>query len=218
MSSWPEVRIMSEANDGTGAGLLAFLDWAGSRGEIAPATAQSSAVSVRKVLAVEADPDTVDVRAIHPVDLFGRFEVLHRTDYSSQSMKSYRSRFLNAVAMYLAWLDKQPDWKTAGGWNRRPGSALVRVSQGNGKPAAKAKSARSKPSARSAPPPSDPDPATETIPAAAAPMVPYDLPLRPGLRVRLVLPEVLTRADASRIAAFVSSLAFDQADVETEGG
>jgi len=211
---------MSEASDGTGAGLLAFLDWAGSRGEIAPATAKSSAVSVRKVLAVEADPDAVDVRAIHPVDLFGRFEVLHRTDYSSESMKSYRSRFLNAVAMYLAWLDKQPDWKQAGGWNQRaPGKALARVSQGNGKPAAKPKAGRSR-GRFPLLPRDEPAPAPETVPAATTPMVPYDMPLRPGLRVRLVLPEVLTRADARRIAAFVSSLAFDdQADVaQPEGG
>lgn len=49
-------------------------------------------------------------------------------------------------------------------------------------------------------------------------MVPYDLPLRPGLRVRLVLPEMLTQADAKRIAAFVNSLAFDQESASKEGG
>jgi hypothetical protein len=62
---------------------------------------------------------------------------------------------------------------------------------------------------------------TETVDAPAAPpnlaMVSYDLPLRPGLRVRLVLPELLTQADAKRIAAFVDSLAFDRADATPEG-
>jgi hypothetical protein len=53
----------------------------------------------------------------------------------------------------------------------------------------------------------------------ASTMVPYDLPLRPGLRARLVLPEMLTRADADRIAAFVNSLAFDQVtDAEAKEG
>jgi hypothetical protein len=47
--------------------------------------------------------------------------------------------------------------------------------------------------------------------------VAYDLPLRPGLRVRLVLPEILTQADAKRITAFVTSLAFDQADIDEKG-
>ena len=56
------------------------------------------------------------------------------------------------------------------------------------------------------------------MPSAAEPMVPYDLPLRPGLRCRLVLPEMLTQADAKRVAAFVNSLAFDQAEGTQEGG
>src|SRR5690348_588440 len=106
-------------NDGTGAGLLEFLAWAGSRGEITPGTAKSIAVSTRKVLATEPDPDRVDIRNLDVADLFDRFETLNRTNYSSDSLAVYRSRFFNAVAMYVAWLDKRPDWKTAGGWGRR---------------------------------------------------------------------------------------------------
>jgi hypothetical protein len=209
---------MGEAADGTGAGLLEFLDWAGSRGEITQATAKAMAVAVRKVLAVEPDPDAVDVRALHVADIFGRFETLNRTGYSTDSLATYRSRFSTAVAMYLAWLDKLPGWKTAGRAERRaPGSAVAVAGRGNGKPAAKPRPGRSRtgaPAARQ--PSSDPEPVAE--PSPVSPMIPYDLPLRPGLRVRLVLPEVLTRADASRIAAFVSSLAFDQDDTQTEGG
>jgi hypothetical protein len=55
------------------------------------------------------------------------------------------------------------------------------------------------------------------VASPAVAMVPYDLPLRPGLRVRLVLPEILTQADAKRITAFVTSLAFDQAEMSEEG-
>lgn len=208
---------MSDASDGSGAGLLQFLEWAGSRGELPPATAKSLAVSVRKVLSVEAEPDTVDIRRLHEVDTFGRFEVLHRTHYSTQSLVSYRSRFMNSVAMYRAWLDKQPDWKTAGGWNRRkPGTALARPGS-NGRQSTRSAGAHTKTSRT---PDVQPSPA-DRIPepsAALSSMVPYDLPLRPGLRVRLVLPEVLTRADADRISAFVSSLAFDENAEQTAGG
>jgi hypothetical protein len=210
---------MSEAADGTGAGLLDFLEWAGSRGEIAQATAKAMAVAVRKVLAIEGNPDAVDVRALHVADIFGRFETLNRTGYSTDSLATYRSRFSTAVAMYLAWLDKLPGWKTAGRADRRaPGSAVaVAGGQGNDKPAARRRPSRSRTGASAA---RQPSPDTEPVaePSPASPMIPYDLPLRPGLRVRLVLPEVLTRADASRIAAFVSSLAFDQDDTQPEGG
>jgi len=60
------------------------------------------------------------------------------------------------------------------------------------------------------PVPADPAAAVDALDMLAArdqPMVPYQFPLRPGLRVRLVLPELLTRSDADRIAAFVDGLA-----------
>jgi hypothetical protein len=206
---------MSDASDGTGAGLLQFLEWAGSRGEIPAATVRSLAVSVRKVLSVEAEPEAVDIRRLHDEDTFGRFEVLHRTDYSTQSLAAYRSRFMNSVAMYRAWLDKQPDWKTAGGWNRRkPGTALVRASAG--RPAARS---TGKPTKAVRKPDPQPQPFDRRLePESVSSMVPYDLPLRPGLRVRLVLPEILTRADADRIAAFVASLAFEEDAGAPSGG
>ena len=203
---------MSEATDGTGAGLLAFLDWAGSRGEIVPATAKAMGVATGKVLAVEADPDAVDVRNLDVDDMFSRFETLHRMDYTSGSLSVYRGRFRRSVRMYLAWLDKQPDWKDAGLL------APARPARDNGRPAGKF---RKKSPVSSAPPPAkpraDPDPAAGTPSVQAAAMVPYDLPLRPGLRVRLVLPEMLTQADARRIAAFVDSLAFSQDEALQEG-
>jgi hypothetical protein len=51
----------------------------------------------------------------------------------------------------------------------------------------------------------------DRLAARDQPMVPYWFPLRPGLQVSLVLPEVLTRSDADRITEFVASLA-EQAD------
>lgn len=202
---------MGDASDGTGAGLLAFLDWAGTRGEISPSTAKTIAVAVGKVLAVEADPDGVDVRNLDLDDLFGRFETLNRTNYTTESLTAYRSRFFRAVTMYKAWLDRRPDWKSHGG--RPTSKAVVVRPSGNGKPAPKKRPGKSPVQQPTAP--ASPE-LVEPVSTAVA-MVPYDLPLRPGLRVRLVLPELLTQADARRIAAFVDSLAFDQAEATAEG-
>jgi hypothetical protein len=201
---------VAEAGDGTGAGLLAFLDWAGSRGEIAPGTAKSVAVSTGKVLAVEPDPEAVDVTRLDPEDLFARFETLNRMKYTTESMNTYRSRFFRAISMYRAWLDKRPDWKSAN--LRSPTKAVAVRSTSNGTSTSKARARRSAEAATR-----QPQEATEQPLSPSTAMVPYDLPLRPGLRVRLVLPEILTQADAKRITAFVTSLAFDQADITEEG-
>jgi hypothetical protein len=202
---------MAEAGDGTGAGLRAFLDWAGTRGEISPATAKNIAVAVGKVLAIEPDPDTVDVMQLDVEDTFGRFETLNRLGYTSDSLNTYRSRFYKGISMYRAWLDKRPDWKSA---NLRPQSKAIAVRPpSNGKPTPKVRVKRSAEAATRAPLEMTEQPSASSSSA----MVPYDLPLRPGLRVRLVLPEMLTQADAKRITAFVTSLAFDQADISEEG-
>jgi hypothetical protein len=212
---------LRESKNGTGAGLLEFLDWAASRGELNPATARSTAVSTRKILSIESNPDAVNILTADPEDLFERFQTLHRTGYSPETLTVYRSRFLNAVAMYRAWLDNRPDWKTAGGWGRRSGRSNNKGARDGGTP--RRRKAPAKPvvlSTEVRTPVSNELSASETTSVGspvsqATSMVPYDLPLRPGLRVRLVLPEMLTRPDAERIAAFVHSLAFDQ--VEDEG-
>jgi hypothetical protein len=214
---------LHDSKDGTGAGLLEFLEWAGTRGELVPATARAITASTRKVLEVEADPDAVRILEVDPADLFNRFETLNRTKYTSESLSSYRSRFFNAVAMYQAWLDRRPDWRAAGGWGRRSAKGSGKPARENGEVIRRSTNRSTRKRTATANPPSAFERlAAEDRPMIAqvqvdTPMVPYDLPLRPGLRVRLVLPEVLTRADADRIAAFVGSLAFDQAE-DVQGG
>jgi hypothetical protein len=168
------------------------------------------------VLAVEADPDAVKILEVDPEDLFNRFVTLNRMKYTTESLASYRSRFFNAVAMYRAWLDKRADWKTAGGWGRRASKGAGKPVRENGE-ATRRSTPKRAPVAKPSPSPEKPAGDHPVTAPVGTPMVPYDLPLRPGLRVRLVLPEVLTRADADRIAAFVGSLAFDQAEV-VQGG
>jgi hypothetical protein len=212
-----EVGGVADVTDGTSEGLQEFLSWAGGRGEINPSTASALSVAVRQVLAVEPDPDRVDVREINIEDVLDRFETLNRTGYSTQSMQVYKSRFRRAVSMYTAWLDKRPDWKS-GGRPRATKAAAAGSSSTNSKRTG-AKTTRSRAAAApvAAVPHRDSEPTSDVTP-----MVPYDLPLRPGLRVRLVLPEALTKADATRIAAFVNSLAFadesPQSGAENETG
>jgi hypothetical protein len=197
--------------NGKGADLLAFLDRIGNHGEINPATARALQAAVRLVLSVDPDPEGVDVRGIDVNNMLERFENLNRARLRDDSLRAYRSRFRRAVAMYIAWLDKDSGWKSAGkslkkatnGGTRRPGR--VRRSSRPAEPEESTQSSEVNTVA-----------AAEAVlrSTAATRVIAYDVPIRPNLLVRISLPIDLTAAEARRAARFIESLAFD----ETTGG
>jgi hypothetical protein len=172
-----------------------------------PKTAHARAVAVRQVLSVDdAQPDSVDIRILDIDDVLERWETLNRTKYATRSLEVYRSRFRNAVTSYIAWLDKRPDWKTAG---RKKLVVKKRSPQiGNGSKEPRTREVRSTSSSSRVRERSEREPAHD-VASLVTPMIPYEVPLRSNLRARLVLPEDLTRADADRLANFIQSLAFD---------
>lgn len=193
---------VAEAHDATGAGLDLFLEWAGRTGELNANTAAALRGTCRGVLAVDEASDSSDVAALDVEALLDRWENLNRTRYSSGSLATYRSRFRQSVAMYKAWLTKDPDWKAAGR------SSPSKGTRGAAKPGRPRKNAPTQG-------PADASPFTEGAPTTDEPsspsgprLVAYEMPLRPNLLVRLTLPVDLTTADADRLSAFVSSLAF----------
>jgi hypothetical protein len=198
------------AHSGTGAGLTAFLDWAGGKGELNPTTAKLYRSTVKKVLAVEDDWQHVDVRKVNVDNLLDRFEMLNRTRYSQGSMATYRTRFRQATEMYRAWLERRPDWKVAAGRTvtiRRKRAAKASATDAGSK----------------APAPNAPDRSEPVRASSDVRLIAYDLPLRPDLVVRLNLPIDLTATDAARVATFVESLAFGDSSAsaaasETAGG
>ncbi|WP_433372796.1 hypothetical protein ACQPZX_00510 [Actinoplanes sp. CA-142083] len=198
---------MADLRDGSGAGLLAFLDWASKKHEIRATTAHNLRVAVSNVLQVEDDPSTVQIADLDLDNLFRRFEVRSGSRYSSATIAAYKSRFRTAVTMYQAWLDQDASWNrvvrtrstssNAGGPPKKPGNSPtkqeVQRSTGN-----------------TIPPNAEQDQAAVALDRSAE-TVSYTLPLRPNLLVNMTLPIRLTTADADRIAAFVKSLAFDEA-------
>ena len=185
---------MTAPNDGTGEGLLGFLDWAGRTGEMNKGTANAWAAAVRQVLAIDnVDFSEIDVRKLDVDAHFERFKNLNRTEYTSASMATYRSRFRKSVSAYLAWLNNEP-WKPG---KRAPssGSASGSVTW-TGR--AKGKMPEVKEAQTSSP-----------QPASTTQMMNYTLPLRRNLVISLSLPIDLTTTDAARIATFVRSVAFD---------
>jgi hypothetical protein len=199
---------VADVSDGTAAGLLAFLEWAGARGEMNAATAGSRAVAVRRVLEIENKPlESIDLRQLDIDNLLDRFETLKRLEYTSKSMDVYKSRVKNSIDSYLAWLDQRPDWKGP----YKPAAGPAKERNGNSRRKSSQRKAGETPTASSS---SEDDQAGESVaagPTGFTPMIPYEVPLRSGgeLRARLVLPADLTRADADRLCRFISSLAFE---------
>jgi len=194
---------MAEAHDGSGGGLDLFLEWAGRTGEMNPTTANSYRTAAGKILGVTEDTDGTDVTTLDIEAVLARWENLNRTKYSSGSLLTYKSRFRQAVTMYKAWLVKDPDWKQAGKGSSATGSKPA-TKQGRPRKSADAPTRlASSDIVTNDGRPSD---------LAGVRMVAYDMPLRPDLLVRLTLPIDLTKHDAERISAFVSSLAFTSAN------
>lgn len=162
---------------------------AGHEGALNETTARALKGAANRVLQVEDDPDHVDLRSLDVEAVLDRFETLYRTGYTSGSMSTYKTRFRQAITMYLAWLDQDPHWKSVVKSRRTaPREDVSAVSVMSGRQRA----------------------TSEVQPTDAGHrLVTHHLPLRPDLLVRIELPVHLTRTDAERIAAFVRSLAFD---------
>jgi hypothetical protein len=75
-----------------------------------------------KILSIDEDWQRINLSELDLEEQFDRFETLRRLDYSTGSLKNYKSRLKHAVGMYLAWLRKGPDWKSYGPGTRNGGA------------------------------------------------------------------------------------------------
>lgn len=187
---------MDQITDGTAAGLLSFIEWTISRHELVPATATTYRTAARRVLEGEGDPASIDLRRIDVDELLRRFANRRRGDFKEQSLNAYAMRFRQALSMYLSYLDggdwrptpraaRRQDDKTDSAGRRRPSMPpRTAVESGN----------------------ADTDPPHPDSRAVAAAMITFPLPIRPGVRGQLVVPEDLTAAEAQRISQVVAAL------------
>lgn len=180
-----------EASIPTGRGLVAFLNFAAERGLMNANTAGSLRAATKEVLsAVEPDGwEDLDLATIDTEDYAVRFERLRVGRLKPDSLSVYKSRFRNAVQMYLQYLESPSNWRY------RPE-----------RPAA----ARKKSAAPPAPAAGSSEPSGHaTTPASRPSTIEYPFPVRAGLIAMLRLPVDLTKAEGRRLAAFIDSLAID---------
>lgn len=194
MSSMAE-GTTSTVTDGSGGGLIAFLGWTIDKNELVDATASALRTGCMKVLSVENGWEDLDLRTADLDGILSRFKIKHRMDMKDRTREQYEQRFRQSVEMYVKWLDDDPTWKPA---QRKRATSTNGGGNGN------------KPSPA---PASVPSAAPVEIPTKQAPpqpgMITYPFPIRPGLRGSIQLPEDLTTREASRIAAFIATLAVE---------
>lgn len=176
--------------DGSAAGMIAWLGWVIDKNEMVDATAGALRTGCQKVLAVEDDWNSLDVRGMDVDSIVTRFRNKHRGDMKTSTLDAYEQRLRQSVDMYVKWLNDDPTWKPA---QRR---RATKAANGNGTTPGAAVKVKQQEQAKVDPPPQPG-------------MITYPFPIRPGMQGKITLPENLSMREAKRIAAFVSTLAFE---------
>ncbi len=186
----------AQPGDGTAAGMIAWLGWTISSGELVEATASALRTGCLKVLAVESDPTSVDIKNADIDNIVLRFRNKLRGSMKDQTINTYDQRFRQTVDMYCKWLADDQSWRPATR-NRGTGTSVARKAE-----------------KRAVPAPAVPKPEVGASGASEAPTGPhllqYPFPIRPGVQGKITLPEDLTAKEARRIANFVASLAIEE--------
>ncbi len=186
----------AQPSDGTAAGMIAWLGWTISSGELVDATASALRTGCLKVLAVESDLSAVDIMTADIDNIVVRFRNKLRGTIKDQTISTYDQRFRQTVDMYRKWLADDPSWRPA---TRNRGSGV-----------GMAKKPEKKGMVTTAGPKPEVSVAAAAEPSAGPHLLQYPFPIRPGVQGKITLPEDLTAKEARRIATFVASLAIEE--------
>lgn len=169
--------------------LLGFLEHAGEKGLMPPATATALAVACRNIFGVLTEEEKSDIGRLDLSAVVKRFQNRRAKDFSGPTLKEYDRRARRAVALFLEWRQdpanfQAPTRATASVRKRRNSAEL------------------------------DPEEAPQKVTGAGwnAGVGGYQtaVPLGRGRIVTLLnVPEDLTRTEAERLAQFVKMLAVD---------
>lgn len=185
---------MADSIDTTGRALVDHWNWAADKGLMKSASASALRAACTQVLGIDENWETVDVRTIDVEDYFNRFVNKRNKDFKPDSLEAYKRRFSQAVKSFLDYTNDPSSWKP-----KQKDPAKPKKTNGNAENIEVEDDVEETPRQR--------------VPAGA---VDYPFPLGKGRMATLRLPTDLRAAEAKRLAAFVSTLAFDDADVDDE--
>lgn len=200
----------------TGAGLVAFLDFAMQKGYVKVATGQALKTAVKEVLsATEGEGwESVDLSGLDVHDVLRRFETLRAMKYSSGSLATYKGRFQRSLSMFSEFRESPAAWRPTVKQRTRSTPTSDKA-VGTPAPVGKARPDRHASPASSS---------SESSTTHRATIITYPFPIRDGVLASIELPADLTGREARRLAAFIESVAIDESPddlprpPETEGG
>jgi hypothetical protein len=169
--------------------LLGFLDYCKDKGLMKPPTAEARKAAVNQVLGILSEDEASDVTKIDLELLMRRFQNLHGSRYSPDSLRTYRARVKNSISDFIRFRENPMDFKPSAGSATKRNSTAKPT-----KPSASTKPSLDAP----APSVSAPFMTTSTLP----------IPIRQDLTVLVHgLPFDLTEMEARKIANVVLALA-----------
>ncbi len=174
--------------DWTAGAVAEFCDFLAEKKYVSPETSSSWRTAVTRVLEkVEGDGwEQMNLKDIDTDRLFARFEVAGKSDFTGNTIRAYRKRFLKALEEY-------------GNWAQSPSTYSPDI-QRRRKKSRDASDKKVNRRMRSEPQPS-------AVSEGAAQMLRYPFPVRSGVVAEFVLPTDLKHEEAERMARFLQSLA-----------
>src|SRR5436309_13241000 len=91
--------------------LIEHWNWAVEKGLMNRNTAAGLRGACTQVVGVLDDPEGVDVKTLDIEGTLARFQHLKKKDFKPAVLETYKRRFRQAVASYLAYLDDPGGWK-----------------------------------------------------------------------------------------------------------
>jgi hypothetical protein len=83
--------------------LLGFLEHAGEKGLMPPATATALAVATRNVFGVLSEEEKSDITRLDLTSIVKRFQNKRAKDFSGPTLKEYDRRVRRAISLFLSW-------------------------------------------------------------------------------------------------------------------
>lgn len=188
----------ADLHDGTGSGLIHFIEYMSSKGLMKSNTAAAYRSAASKVLKIDGDGwEAVDIRQLDIDEQIVRFETLSGANYTPSSLATYKTRFGRVVEMYLDYLKSPSSFKPQ-----------VQVRRTRPKPSPKdgANGETLEEEAANAP-----------APSRAPELIEYPFPLTTGENAYLRLPRSISSTDVERLASFIRSVSIDPDTSSTSG-
>jgi len=187
--------------------MVSFVDMMTSKGWINQNTGGGYKAALAKILGDV--PGEEDVRKIDVKTQVLRYNNLHPGELSPASLKQYEKRVVQCIQHFTSWKTDPTNFK--------PPQRVL--SNGNGdkadKPKAKAKGAALSATATVTPSasgtldtaPKEPEHLKPVVGASTGQNLVLPYPLRPGYLAQIIVPLDMTKDEAARLCAFISTLA-----------